>query len=148
MLFYFTSLYFFLLFFQVLEEGRASFQNLEKVESTSPGSTAAASVMFYWQMIMFFLLFSFALSCVSQFTQFYQMTLDQEKSNKLRELLPTSVRASLLSPSGSGRLVLPPPTPKAYKKNSPKISRAIKKNSPSKPLNYLDEKSEQKNSRD
>lgn len=65
------------------------------------------------------LLFAFGLTCISQFAQFYQMTIDQEASNKLREGLPSTVRASLLSPGGSGRLILPPPTPKT-KQKSPK----------------------------
>ena len=79
--------------------------------------------MFYWQLFMGLLLFSFALSCVSQFAQFYQMTLDQIESNKLREMLSSTVKASLLSPGGSGRLVLPPPTPKTRRKDSPKNSK-------------------------
>ena len=83
--------------------------------------------MFYWQMFMGLLLLSFALSCISQFAQFYQMTLDQIESNKLREMLSSTVKASLLSPGGSGRLVMPPPTPKPRQKNSPKNMKNNKK---------------------
>jgi hypothetical protein len=80
---------------QVLEEGRASFQNMNPAEESS---SAASNVLFWWQLFTGTLLFSFALSCVSQFAQFYQMTIDQEASDKLREHLPPSVRTSLLSP--------------------------------------------------
>ena len=83
---------------QVLEEGRASFQNMNPAEESS---SAASNVLFWWQLFTGTLLFSFALSCVSQFAQFYQMTIDQEASDKLREHLPPSVRTSLLSPGQS-----------------------------------------------
>jgi nitrate/nitrite transporter NarK len=84
-----------IVFVQVLEEGRASFQNMNPAEESS---SAASNVLFWWQLFTGTLLFSFALSCVSQFAQFYQMTIDQEASDKLREHLPPSVRTSLLSP--------------------------------------------------
>ena len=109
---------------QVLEEGRASFQNMNPAEESS---SAASNVLFWWQLFTGTLLFSFALSCVSQFAQFYQMTIDQEASDKLREHLPPSVRTSLLSPGGSGRLVLPPPTPKTMKKSPKNSLRSGKK---------------------
>ena len=107
--------------------------------------------MFYWQLFMGLLLFSFALSCVSQFAQFYQMTLDQIESNKLREMLSSTVKASLLSPSGSGRLVLPPPTPKTRQKDSPKNTKNSKKtnSSPIKSSTTKNEKfAEKKNTED
>ena len=109
----------------MLEEGRASFQNMDKAERSSSAehSSAASQVVFWWQIFMGMLLLTFGLSCISQFAQFYQMTLDQVKSNKMRELLPHTVKASLLSPSGSGRLMLPPPTPKRQK-SSPKITKS------------------------
>ena len=99
----------------VLEEGRASFQQnqdgiVKQSENNEP--SLAANIMFYWQLFMAILLLSFAASCISQFAQYYQMTLDHEESNKLRALLPPSVQEQLRSPNGSGRLILPPPTPK------------------------------------
>jgi hypothetical protein len=64
----------------------------------------------WWGVIMTVFLAAFFLSCISHFAQYYQMTLDQEDSNKLRRRLPNSVRLELASPT-SGRLKLPPPTP-------------------------------------
>lgn len=64
----------------------------------------------WWGVVMTFFLVAFFLSCISHFAQYYQMTLDQEDSNKLRKRLPNSVRLELASPT-SGRLKLPPPTP-------------------------------------
>ena len=56
------------------------------------------------------LLLTFILSCVSQFAQSYQLTLDVEESNKLRMKLPSKILSDITSPL-SGRLRLPPPTP-------------------------------------
>ncbi len=56
------------------------------------------------------LLLTFILSCVSQFAQSYQLTLDVEESNKLRMKLPSKTLLDITSPL-SGRLRLPPPTP-------------------------------------
>jgi hypothetical protein len=64
----------------------------------------------WWGVIMTAFLVAFFLSCISHFAQYYQMTLDQADSNKLRRRLPHSVRLELASPT-SGRLKLPPPTP-------------------------------------
>lgn len=66
--------------------------------------------MFYWSFIMGLLLLTFILSCVSQFAQSYQLSLDIEESNKLRVKLPSKVLLDIMSPL-SGRLRLPPPTP-------------------------------------
>ena len=66
--------------------------------------------MFYWSFIMSLLLLTFVLSCVSQFAQSYQLSLDVEESNKLRLKLPSKVLSDITSPI-SGRLRLPPPTP-------------------------------------
>jgi hypothetical protein len=82
---------------EVLEEGRASFQNLEK-KGAGPeiikksSQSIASKIALYWQLFMGMLLFSFFLSCISQFAQFYQMSLDQIESNELREKLPTAIR--------------------------------------------------------
>jgi len=118
---------------EVLEEGRESFKSIGNknnvVINSSSGSnisggdeaktaTAAAVIemstgavfLFWWKILMCTLLCLFFVSCVSQFAQYYQMTLDQADSNKLRKRLPSNVRMELVSPS-SGRLKLPPPTP-------------------------------------
>lgn len=77
--------------------GRASFQNLEK-KGAGPeiikksSESIASKIALYWQLFMGMLLFSFFLSCISQFAQFYQLDIDQIESNKLREKLPTSIR--------------------------------------------------------
>lgn len=98
---------------EIIEDGQASFRNIERAKKGSEqASTSATALLFYWQCFMGTLLFLFLLSCISQFAQFYQLTLDQAESNKLRARLPAKVRESLLSPGGSGRLILPPPTPK------------------------------------
>lgn len=84
------------------------------VDSTSGSSSEGMSLgelfSLWWKFIMTALLLAFFVSCISHFAQYYQMTLDQEDSNKLRRRLPNSVRLELASPT-SGRLKLPPPTP-------------------------------------
>lgn len=86
------------------EEGRIGFQNLAKkgidgnseaTEAASKGSdghSAGEIFLFWWQIFMLTLLAVFFLSCVSHFAQHYQLTIDQEESNKLRKrlLTPTS----------------------------------------------------------
>jgi membrane protein YqaA with SNARE-associated domain len=106
---------------EIIEDGQASFRNIERAKGTSTATTSATALLFYWQCIVGTLLFLFFLSCISQFAQFYQLTLDQEESNKLRARLPPKVRESLLSPSGSGRLILPPPTPKTGARGNPRV---------------------------
>ena len=76
----------------------------------SSSMSVGSIFMLWWKFIMTSLLLAFFLSCISHFAQYYQMTLDQEDSNKLRRRLPNSVRLELASPT-SGRLKLPPPTP-------------------------------------
>ena len=80
-----------------------------KAEASSDMSIGSLFKM-WWGVVMTFFLAAFFLSCISHFAQYYQMTLDQEDSNKLRKRLPNSVRLELASPT-SGRLKLPPPTP-------------------------------------
>ena len=63
----------------------------------------------WWKLFMTILLLGFFIGCISHFAQYYQMTIDQEDSNKLRQRLPHNVKAELTSPN-SGRLKLPPPT--------------------------------------
>lgn len=76
----------------------------------SSGSSTAEYMMFWWQLFMTTLLVLFFLSCISQFAQYYQLTLDREDSNKLRKRLPHAIRQLIASPN-SGKLKLPPPTP-------------------------------------
>jgi len=126
---------------QVFEEGRDSFRNLDpqKVGTTGPGIagsggglgtgskkvTAGELIGFWWKIFMASLLCFFFLSCISHFAQYYQLTVDQDDSRKLRKRLPNEIRNDITSPV-SGRLKLPPPTPyKSDKKNS---SEALKQN--------------------
>jgi len=123
---------------EALEEGRESFRAIGQnqgqgvivdgnvvIDSNVAGSVAGSEnmvtsaeneaslgsyMMIWWRFIMTFFLLAFFLSCISHFAQYYQMTLDQDDSNKLRRRLPNSVRLELASPT-SGRLKLPPPTP-------------------------------------
>lgn len=98
---------------QALEESRESFhKNVHKGEAVDEagGGGIGQAFMFWWQIFMTSVLTMFFLSCISHFAQFYQLTLDQEDSNKLRRRLPNNVRDQIISPN-SGRLKLPPPTP-------------------------------------
>lgn len=97
---------------QIIVESRESFHRNVKgaTEETVESSAAATSFMFWWQIFMTSLLAAFFLSLISHFAQYYQMTIDQEDSNKLRRRLPNNIRAEIASPL-SGRLKLPPPTP-------------------------------------
>lgn len=119
---------------EVLEEGRESFKHLSKQVtkgapvpslstiaapfSDSQGASSSSSMSnpstgdifyFWWQIFTVLLLIAFFISCISHFAQYYQLTIDQEDSNKLRNRLPHSVREGLVSPT-SGKLNLPPPT--------------------------------------
>jgi hypothetical protein len=98
---------------QIFEEGRESFQNLNNNVATTKSDpethTTGELFMFWWQIFMASLLCVFFVSCISHFAQYYQMTVDQDDSNKLRKRLPSNVRLDILSP-GTGRLKLPPPT--------------------------------------
>lgn len=98
---------------QVLEESRESFhKNVHKgsAEDNADSEGIGQAFTFWWQIFMTSVLTMFFLSCISHFAQFYQLTLDQEDSNKLRRRLPHNVRDEIISPN-SGRLKLPPPTP-------------------------------------
>ena len=110
---------------EVLEEGRESFKSLGSKNNDANKSNTANSkegqqqivemstgevFVFWWKIVMCTLLCAFFVSCISQFAQYYQMTLDQSDSNRLRKRLPSNVRMELASPT-SGRLKLPPPTP-------------------------------------
>ena len=46
----------------------------------------------FWNILMTSLIAMFVLSCIQQFTQFYQLTKDNEESDKLRDRLPERVR--------------------------------------------------------
>lgn len=82
----------------VLEDCRKSFQSkvntavTDVIDNNGDESDAAKAFLLYWQIFMSVLLMTFFLSCVSQFAQHYQLTIDTEESNKLREKLPKSVK--------------------------------------------------------
>jgi hypothetical protein len=107
---------------QVLEETKASFENIssgkappEPVRAAGDTKTPGELFFFYWQGLMALLLLGFVLSCVSVVAQYYQLILDSAISDKLRNRLPKAVRDEITSPK-SGRLNLPPPTPAALRK--------------------------------
>lgn len=97
------------------EEGRESFQNLSKKslssdasDIASPSATAGKTThsageifLFWWQIFMASLLVVFFLSCISHFAQYYQLTVDQEESNKLRKRLLATPSSSTKSASSS-----------------------------------------------
>ena len=87
-------------------------ENNQPVSATATDEAHSIGAVFKqcWGYVMSFFLIAFFVSCFSHFAQYYQMTLDQDDSNKLRKRLPHSVRLELQSPT-SGRLKLPPPTP-------------------------------------
>lgn len=101
-----------LLVFHVLNADSATIASAAAGTAGTEGVGMSFGALFsiWWKFIMTSLLLAFFLSCISHFAQYYQMTLDQEDSNKLRRRLPNSVRLELASPT-SGRLKLPPPTP-------------------------------------
>lgn len=93
---------------EILEEGRASFhQGVNGASPTQVGSKRDKSVpssgdtsnrghsyamilMFWWQVFMMVILLSFLLSCVAQFAQYHQMTIDTEEIAKLKQKLLSS----------------------------------------------------------
>jgi hypothetical protein len=130
---------------KLLEEGRGTFQQFSTASSNvsmpsqhfvpSSSSAAAATSAFYsflpklqfaslseafayyWQSVcMPSILLIFLLSCITQFAQYYQLILDREESQKLRERIPHQIMDDIKSPCG--RLKLPPPTPTKKRKNS------------------------------
>jgi hypothetical protein len=84
---------------EVLEEGRASFQKIS-VEGGSAASTSTSTLprtktqtfMFFWQTIMLTFLFVFFASSISQFAQYYQMNIDNEEINDLRDQLELLIK--------------------------------------------------------
>ena len=72
--------------------------------AATPGST----LLYIWGTVMTLILCYFVFSCLEQFAQYYQATLDKLKSDELRGMLPSKVLESLRSPTGLLRL--PPPT--------------------------------------
>lgn len=132
---------------QILVDARASFQNNLKqctagselddachhsapppivtAEATDSSSSTGEIIMFWWQLFMSTVLALFFLSCVSQFAQYYQLTVDREDSNKLRKRLPHAIREMIASPN-SGKLKLPPPTPHKKKLQQQQQQQALK----------------------
>ena len=60
--------------------------------------TAGGIMAFWWKVFMASLLCLFFLSCISHFAQYYQLTVDQDDSRKLRKRLPNAVKLELTSP--------------------------------------------------
>lgn len=83
-------------------------------ETTHHGHSTLANL---WSTFLACILIYFTLSCVQHFAQFYQAMLDKEKSDSYKMKLPSHVKKSLLSPV-SGRIKLPPPTPKSVRNSS------------------------------
>lgn len=86
---------------EVLEESRASFhKNHPMTKSSAPPVPQehhlhlAAILMFWWQIVMAVILFSFLMSCISQFAQFYQLTLDNEELTVLRQKLSNQAKSA------------------------------------------------------
>lgn len=97
-----------------LEYLKESFhKNLNTNDEESPPTKL---LVFWWKMFMFMLISSFFLSCISHFAQYYQLLLDRNDSEKLRNRLHSQIRSDLTSPI-TGRLKLPPPTPIRFKVN-------------------------------
>jgi hypothetical protein len=128
---------------KLLEEGRGSFQQFSTTSSnvSAPGprytstsayfsfpdlhfSSVSEAFSFYWQIVfMRSILLLFLLSCITQFAQYYQLILDREDSQKLRERLPRQIIDDIKSPI-SGQLKLPPPSTR--KKRKPKKTQTEK----------------------
>lgn len=90
------------------------------LDTSTSSSSLSASFLFWWHNIMFVLLSGFFLSCISQFAQHYQMTIDQHESNILRKRLPTAILKKISSPN-TGKLKLPAPTPMKSKQRRREI---------------------------
>jgi hypothetical protein len=55
--------------------------------AVDPPQALTAQLMYWWQMVMTFILLSFAASCISQFAQHYQLGKDMEELGKLKNRL-------------------------------------------------------------
>jgi hypothetical protein len=102
----------------VLEDIQESFHDhIERQEDGTSivvpkvSSSEGSLIFFWWKIFMVLLLSSFFLTCISHFAQYYQLILDRNDSELLRKRLHHKDRQQLTSPS-SGRLKLPPPTPR------------------------------------
>eukprot|EP01039_Chlorochromonas_danica_P006839 gene6839-7559_t len=104
---------------EILEDSRQSFQskilakNSTEINTTElDARNSAQTFAFWWQLFTGCLLTFFLLSCLSHFAQYYQLMIDRDDSHKLRKRLPPATALKLMSPT-SGKLHLPPPTPKS-----------------------------------
>ena len=98
---------------------RASFQNISNhptntqpiiINLTHPQSISTL-FFFYYNIFINFILLTFFISIINEFTSYLQLTYDQTESNQLRNRLPHNIRNNITSPN-SGRLILPPPSTK------------------------------------
>ena len=76
-----------------------------KTTFTRGDSTSPTTLGQVWTILMASLITVFVLSCIQQFAQYYQLSIDNEESDKLRGMLPSHVKGALLSPN-SGKLRL------------------------------------------
>mmetsp|Transcript_1119 Transcript_1119/g.1799 ORF Transcript_1119/g.1799 Transcript_1119/m.1799 type:complete len:573 (-) Transcript_1119:138-1856(-) len=98
------------------ESSQREMQKQEMGEPTSaPSAQSHSALSHIWSIMMTIILIYFSLSCVQHFAQFYQAMIDKDKSDAYKMKLAPHVRRGLTSPV-SGRIKLPPPTPKGKKR--------------------------------
>eukprot|EP00602_Paraphysomonas_sp_CaronLab_P011099 CAMPEP_0185023178 /NCGR_PEP_ID=MMETSP1103-20130426/5863_1 /TAXON_ID=36769 /ORGANISM="Paraphysomonas bandaiensis, Strain Caron Lab Isolate" /LENGTH=571 /DNA_ID=CAMNT_0027555635 /DNA_START=68 /DNA_END=1783 /DNA_ORIENTATION=+ len=101
------------------ESSQREIQQQEGGEEVNTHSSHGHSALAHaWSILMTVILVYFSLSCVQHFAQFYQAMIDKEKSDSYKMQLAPHVRRGLTSPV-SGRIKLPPPTPKSKIKAPP-----------------------------
>jgi hypothetical protein len=87
----------------------SSSSTVSNIEMSHP--PIAEWLYFSWQCFMTFVLSYFIISCITEFVQYYQHTVDTEQSKQLRMRLPANIIAEIQLPN-SDQLRLPPPTPR------------------------------------
>jgi len=95
---------------EVLEGGKKALQG-STTHSAGASSGTTAQLRAAWAGVMAMLLCGFLVNFVASLAQMHQMRADQVLSKQLRRRMNPSVKAQIMSPK-SGRLILPPPTPK------------------------------------
>jgi hypothetical protein len=75
---------------EVIEDGRESFRNKALNVAVTTEKRSPTNFFFYWHLFMGLLLLVFLMSCISQFAQHYQMTIDNEELAKYRARLEES----------------------------------------------------------
>lgn len=105
----------------VLEEGKKALQGStataaaaaadEDGRRNGAGEGTTAQLRMAWAGVMSMLLCGFLINFVASLAQMHQLRADQALSKQLRQRLDPGIQAQIMSPK-SGRLMLPPPTPK------------------------------------